>query len=175
MSSVFIRGNVIYSHSAGSELIKALLTKMVDPSKDTDKVYTQCLEHLIGHHRIGRSRRLLWQHSNKIFNQPNGVFTTELLNRLLNKTKFSLVTGGKNTDCSLYIRKMMYSDSSISDATTQSRIRNELQKVFLEDTIHNGSEGSVKVRKLPSMITHFINDRENKFASKSFFKKLNGN
>jgi hypothetical protein len=152
-----------YDPILGPLIVKSYFSKVVDPARDNDKIYPDCINLLADDGRVEQQRRILWAQITAVLEKPKGIFKIKYGNELLD-SQIGVSANGKHVGCGNYIKGMLMND--IKNEKTQKEIREELNKII-------GNYDASVSKKANRLITHFVSDRRQKYLSADFFKKLN--
>jgi len=152
-----------YDPILGPLIVKSYFSKVVDPARDSDRVYPDCINLLADDGRVDQQRRILWAQLTAVLEKPKGIFQKQYGNELLDSS-IGVSANKKHVGCGNYIKNMLLND--IKNEQKQKEIREELNKIV-------GNYNASVSKKANRLITHFITDRRQSYLSADFFKKLN--
>jgi hypothetical protein len=153
-----------YDFRLAEVLVEKIFSKLIDPTKDSEQMYTNCINLVSKNGSKEQARKSFWNSILKKYENKK-LFSNKQATKFLSNANLELVSSGKTFKCGDYIQGLLLPEQQIQSELVQSGIRAEVDKVLAHTSKHKRNQNK--------LITHLISDRGNNLLSKESFKKLN--
>ncbi len=153
-----------YDYRLAQVLVEKVFSKLVNPQKDTERMYANCIDLVSKNESNEHARKKFWKSMINKY-ESKKLFSNKQATKFLSNANLELVTSGKSFKCGDYITGLLFPEEQIQSELVQSGIRAEIDKILARTSRQNINHNNI--------ITHLISDRGNNLLSKESFQRLN--
>lgn len=163
------RSHTKYDRIQATMITKIFFNKLVDPTKDTLKIYSSCLDLFADNFKAEPARKKLSREVDTVLANTNYPFTIYMASDFLKTVQFDIKTpDGKSGKCEKYVATLLINNSQLLNPTYQQSIKDEIEKIM-------GTRNVESKAKMTTMITNFATyNRRNALVTGNLVKTLNG-
>ena len=155
-----------YDPNYTPKALKEYLFLMINPVLDNQQLLQPCMESVLKDKATELQKKGLWSSIETTTLDEKQLYTSASASLFFNSVIVSSNIKGEPVQCGSLLNAMLLNTQKIQEGPFQSLVREKMNKRL-------GTIRPEIMKKNQNVITHFIQDRRNKFVKSTFFKSLN--